>query len=67
MVLETHMKLIMGKNGGKGPKMGQKWRFLKLLKNLITICAIIKIPYLGKMWFLGYGPKCFKPIRLQDF
>ena len=23
--------------------------------------------YLGKFWFLRYGPKCSWPIRLQDF
>ena len=25
------------------------------------------ISYLGKFWFLIYGPKCSWPIRLQDF
>ena len=26
-----------------------------------------QISYLGKLWFLRYGPKCSGPIRLQDF
>ena len=26
-----------------------------------------QILYLGKFWFLRYGPKCSWPIRLQDF
>ena len=26
-----------------------------------------QISYLGKFWFLRYGPKCSWPIRLQDF
>ena len=24
------------------------------------------IPYLAKLWFLSYGPKCCQPIKLQD-
>ena len=54
--------------------------FFNLLKNLVInfywICSIMKIyiiccapaqiPYLGKILFLRYGPKCPKPIRLQD-
>ena len=30
-------------------------------------CMLEQIPYLGKFWFLRYGPKCSGPIRLQDF
>ena len=30
-------------------------------------CMLEQISYLGKFWFLRYGPKYFWPIRLQDF
>ena len=30
-------------------------------------CLLEQISYLGKFWFLRYGPKCSWPIRLQDF
>ena len=30
-------------------------------------CMLEQISYLGKFWFLRYGPKCSGPIRLQDF
>ena len=30
-------------------------------------CVPAQIPYLGKFWFLRYGPKCSQLIRLQDF
>ena len=30
-------------------------------------CMLEKISYLGKFWFLRYGPKCSLPIRLRDF
>ena len=30
-------------------------------------CMLEQISYLGKFWFLKYGPKCSWPIRLQDF
>ena len=26
-----------------------------------------KISYLGKFWFMSYGPNCSGPIRLQNF
>ena len=59
----------------------QKRSFLNFLKNLVInfywICSIVKIyitccvtaqtPYLGKFLFLRCGPKCYQPIRLQDF
>ena len=62
-------------------KMDQKQVFLNLLKSFINnfhwICSIMKIyiiccvlvqvSYLGKLWFLRYGPKCSQPIRLQNF
>ena len=60
---------------------GQKIGFLNLKKNLVInfhwSCSIMKIyiicyvpaqiPYLGKILFLRYRPKCSQPIRLQDF
>ena len=63
------------------PKMGQKQGFLYLLENWVieffkiwslekfyNICCILaQIPYLGKIWFLRYGPKYSQPIRLQYF
>ena len=62
-------------------KMGQKQGFWILLENLVinffwicsinkfyNICCILaQIPYLGKIWFLRYGPKCSRLIRLQYF
>ena len=30
-------------------------------------CMLEQISYLGKFWFLKYGPKCSQPIKLQDF
>ena len=62
-------------------KMGQKQGFLNLLENWVinffwiwsikefyNICCILaQMSYLGKFWFLRYGPKCFRPIRLQYF
>ena len=30
-------------------------------------CMLEQISYLGKFWFLRYGPKCSQPIRLQGF
>ena len=61
-------------------EMGQKYDFLNLNKNLAinfhwifsimktyTIyCVPAPIAYFGKILFLRYGPKCSKPIRLQD-
>ena len=63
------------------PKMDQKQGFLNLLENFVlnffwiwsikkfyNICCILaQIPYLGKFWFLRYGPKCSRPIRLHYF
>ena len=35
--------------------------------NICSICSVpAQIPYLGKFWFLRYGPKCSQPIRLQS-
>ena len=33
----------------------------------IICCVPAQIPYLGKLLFLRYRPKCSQPIRLQDF
>ena len=74
-------KIFMPKKWGKYAKNGQKIGFSNLLENLVinffwiwsimkvyTVCCILaQIPYLGKIWFLRYGPKCSWPIRLQDF
>ena len=74
-------KIFMPKKWGKFAKNGQKIGFSNLLENLVinffwiwsimkvyTVCCILaQIPYLGKIWFLRYGPKCSWPIRLQDF
>ena len=77
-----HMKFsLTAEFSPKIGKMGQKQGFLNLLKNYAInfswICSVMKIyiiccvpariPYLGKFWFLRYGPKCSQPIRLQDF
>ena len=73
-------KIFWPQNWENGPKMGQKMGFLNILKNFVItfcwICSIMKIyiiyylpeqiPYLGKLWFPRYGPKCSQPIRLQD-
>ena len=53
-------------------KNGKMWSFFFFwiwsIKKVYTICYIpVQIPYLGKMWFLRYGPKCSLPIRLQNF
>ena len=38
-----------------------------IMKTYIVSCVPVQIPYLGKILFLRYGPKCSQPIRLQDF
>ena len=74
-------KFFCPKNLENGPKMDQKEGFLNLLKKFVInfyrisakmkihiICyAPAQIPYLGRFWFLRYGPKCSQPIRLQEF
>ena len=37
------------------------------MKSYIICCVPAQIPYLEKLLFLGYGPKCFQSVRLQDF
>ena len=42
--------------------------FKKKIWYVYFVCFIlVQIPYLEKIWLLKYGPKCFQPIRLQDF
>ena len=45
--------------------------FLNLVYNeslyYCNCCMVEQISYLGKFWFLRYGPKCSWPIRLRDF
>ena len=74
-------KNLAQKMGKMGKKWGKNRFFSNLLENLVinffwiwsimkvyTICCILaRIPCLGKIWFLRYGPKCSRPIRLQDF
>ena len=36
-------------------------------KHYKIFCILAQIPYLGKICFLRYGPKCSRPIRLQYF
>ena len=43
------------------------YRICSIMKIYNICCVPAKIPYLGKFWFLRYGPKCSQPIRLQDF
>ena len=78
MRLETHIKLCMTEPDFPEKNISSQ-KFLTMLKSFVInfywICWIMKIdiiccvpaqiPYLGK--FLRYGPKCFQPIRLQDF
>ena len=40
------------------------WSIMKLY---IICCIFAQIPYLGKILFLRYGPKCFWPIRFHYF
>ena len=77
----SERKFFLPQNWEKRPKMGQKHGFFNLLKNLvinfywiwsimeiyITCCVPAQIPYLGKVLILRYRPKCFQPIRLQNF
>ena len=43
------------------------YNFLLNLKTYIICCVPAQIPYLERLLFLKYGPKCSQPIRLQDF
>ena len=64
------------KNGENGPKIGflgfigkfSHLFWIWSMKKVHIICCILALTrYLGKIWFLRYGPKCSRPIRLQDF
>ena len=37
------------------------------MKVYATCCVPVQVPYLGKIWFLRYRPKCSQPIRSQQF
>ena len=79
MVLETYMKLYLTepdfwgkkccpKNWENEPKMCQIWSYIcSIMKFCIICCVPAQIPYLRKLLFLKYWPKCSQPIRLQDF
>ena len=81
MILCMTEQDILKKRFMLGVKIGQREAFLNLKKNLVInfhwSCSIMKIyiicyvpaqiPYLGKILFLRYRPKCSQPIRLQDF
>ena len=81
MILCMTEQGILKKRFMLGVKIGQREAFLNLKKNLVInlhwSCSIMKIyiicyvpaqiPYLGKILFLRYRPKCSQPIRLQDF
>ena len=77
----SRKKIFCPQNWENWQNMGQKQGFFNLMKNFainfywicsimkifIICCVLAQIPYLGKFWFLRYGPKCSQPIRLQDF
>ena len=82
ILLSVKQKYFCPKMGKMGLKWARKrFFFLNLLENVIInffwfwsvtkiyiICSFLaQILYLIKIWFLRYGPKCFWPIRLQDF
>ena len=80
MVLGAHVVLKIIILLLKMKKIGQTYSYLNVLENLanffsiwpvlkvyIDFCMLGQISYLGKFWFLRYGPKCSCPIRLQDF
>ena len=41
------------------------WKYSKLKTNVVVDISA-PIPYLAKFWFSSYGPKCCRPIKLQD-
>ena len=66
----------LGKWAQNGPKTGffqlenlviDFYWIWSIMKFFIICCVAAQIPYLGKLLFLRYGPKCSQPIRLQDF
>ena len=76
-------KVFYPQNGENRPSPGffeciGKFSFFSVLYFFISLvyneslyycncCMLEQISYLGKFWFLRYGPKCSWPIRLRDF
>ena len=76
-------KVFYPQNGENRPSPGffeciGKFSFFSVLYFFISLvyneslyycncCMLEQISYLGKFWFLRYGPKCSWPIRLWDF
>ena len=62
-------------NGENRPSPGFFFSVLYFFINLVyneslyhcNSCMLEQISYLGKFWFLRYGPKCSWPISLWDF
>ena len=48
------------------PKIG-KMEICSTTKIYIICCVPAQILYLGKFWFLRYGPKCSQSVRSQYF
>ena len=44
-----------------------KNELMKWADSFHTVTNLGKLRVLGKIWFLRYGPKCSRPVRLQDF
>ena len=77
-----HFGLIMPRLAQACPTLPDfaKWGFHSFYENLVHWCALFIVynesPYgplssektacLGKIWFSSYGPKCSRPIRLQE-
>ena len=72
-MIEAHVVLCMTepdflrkKNWSKNGKMGQRYSLLNLFKEVhIISCILAQIPHLGKIWFLRYGPKSSRPVKLK--
>ena len=76
-------KMFYPQNGENRPSPGffeciGKFSFFSVLYFFISLvyneslyycnsCMLEQISYLGKFWYLRYGPKCSWPTRLQDF
>ena len=41
--------------------------FCSIIKTGFICCVPAQMHYLGNLLFLRYGPKCWQPIKLQDF
>ena len=77
---EFFKKMFYPKNGENRPSLGFfecigkfsfSYFFISTVYNeklcYCISCMLEQTSYLGKFWFLRYGPKCSWPIRLQDF